>query len=265
MVRRVTALAYTAPMPLTWRVTATVLGVAGLAALAVHRYVLQAMFWRIEPASAGIGLSFATLAIAGLGPLLVYLWLTRRHLRAPATFQRTGDGPAFTVAGSPLPGFLVIMLILQAGNALPAEKVPGTDRIGPPTDPALRALFALLALEVLVALAVLWLPRPGLRLTPAGIAVRNVFRVQEIAWDDLLPGGPQPGRQWMMRLHFRGPGGDPHSCRVALFLLSVNGAFLASVVRHYAERPEHRADIGTEGELERLRSGFGQRVPQPAA
>ncbi|MER7276536.1 PH domain-containing protein [Dactylosporangium sp. NPDC000244] len=253
-------------MPLAYRITATVVGVAGFAALAVHRFVLQAMFWRTEPASTGVWLSSATLGIALLGPLLVYLGLTWRRLRPPAAFQRGAGGAAFTVSGSPaLPGFLAILLMLQAGNALPYEKVPGTDRIGLPADPVLQWFFALPALEVLLALAVLWLPRTALRLTPAGITVRNVSRVQEIAWDDLLPGGPQPGRQWMMRLRFRGPGGDPRSCRVALFLFSVDGAFLASVVRHYAERPEHRADIGTEGELERLRSGFGQRVPQPAA
>ncbi|WP_238007125.1 hypothetical protein KZZ52_37215 [Dactylosporangium sp. AC04546] len=251
-------------MSLAWRLTATVVAVAGFAGLVVYRFVLQAMFWRIEPASTGTWVGMATFAVALFGPFLGYLWLTRRLLRAPATFQRADDGAAFTVTGSPvLPGFLAIVLMLQAGAAVPYEKVPGTDRIGLPADPALQAFIALPALLVLVALAVLWLPGAGLRLSPAGITVRHAFRAHEIGWDALLPGGPAPVRRWTMRLRYRGPGGDPRSCSVPAFWLSVDGIFLATVVRHYAERPEHRAAIGTEVELDRLRSGFRRRASQP--
>jgi hypothetical protein len=251
-------------MSLAWRVTATVVAVAGLAALMVHRLVLQSMFWRIEPTSRGTWASFATFGIAMLGPPLGYLWLTRRLLRAPTTFQRADDGAAFAVDGSPVkPGFLAIVLMLLAGNVVPYEKVPNTDRIGLPADPILQGFIALPVLLALVALAVLWLPDAGLRLTPTGITVRHAFRSHEIHWDDLLPGGPHPGR-WTMRLLHRGPDGDPRSCRVPVFRLYVDGVFLATVARHYAERREHRADIGTQTELDRLRTDLQHRAPQPA-
>jgi len=259
------AVAYALVMSLAWKVTATVVAVAGFAALVVDRLVLQSMFWRIEPASTGTWASFAAFGTAMLGPPLGYLWLTRRLPRAPATFQRADDGAAFAVTGSPVqPGFLAIALMLLAGNVVPYEKVPDTDRIGLPADPILQGFVALPVLLVLAALAVLWLPDAGLRLTPAGITVRHAFRGHEIRWDGLLPGGPHPGR-WTMRLLHRGPDGDPRPCRVPAFRLYVDGVFLATVVRHYAERPAHRADIGTQTELDRLRTPFQHRAPQPAS
>jgi len=45
--------------------------------------------------------------------------------------------------------------------------------------------------------------------------------------------------------------------------------FLATVIRHYAEQPRHRDDIGTLTELERLTTGYaawrGQSAAEPAA
>lgn len=257
---------YDPAMSLGWRVTATVVALTGLVAVVVYKFVLLAMYWRIEPASTRAWANLGTVGIAVLGPLLVYLWLTRRLLRAPAAFQRAGDGAAFVVPGSPVqPGFLAVALMGQAATTLPYERVPGTDRIGLPVDPGLQVLSAFSALMVVAALALLWLPSPELRLAPAGITVRNAFRTHDIRWDDLLPGGPHQG-QWTIRLLHRGPDGKPGSRRIAVFRLHINAVFLATVLRHYAERPEHRADIGTPMELERLRTGFERwRRPAPAA
>jgi hypothetical protein len=246
-------------MSLAWRVTGTVVAVTAFVAVVVHRFVLQAMFWRIEPASTRTLVSLATYLVAGVGPLLVYVWLTRRMLRTPATFQRDGDGAAFTVPGSPVqPGFLAMALMVLAANTLPYEPVPGTDRIGLPADPVLQGFIALPALLFLAALAVLWLPGARLRLTPTGIAVGHAFGTHDVRWEDLLPGGPHPGR-WTIRLLHRGPQDEPRRCRIAVFRLYVDAVFLATVVRHYAERPDHRADIGTQSELDRLRTGFQRR------
>ena len=237
-------------MSLAWRVTATVLAVAGFATVVVPKFVLQEMF----PAADRTWLGLAAYGLAVLVPLLVYLWLTRRLLRVPATFQRE-DG-AFIVPGSPVwPGFLAIALMVQAANTVPYEGVPGTDRIGLPTDPVLQGFIALPALMVVAALALLWLPGAGLRLTPTGTTVRHAFRTCELRWDDLLPGGPHPGR-WTIRLLRRGPDGKPLPCRIPVFRLHINSVFLAGVVRHYAEHPEHRPDIGTQAELDRLQAGF---------
>lgn len=252
-------------MSLAWRVTATVVALTGLVAVGVYKFVLLAMFWRIEPASTGTWVNFGTVGVAMFGPLLVYLWLTRRLLSAPATFHRAGDGTAFVVPGSPVqPGFLAIMLMVQAASTLPYEGVPGTDRIGLPADPGLQALMAFPALMVVAAFALLWLPGPELRLTPAGITVRNAFRPHTIRWDDLLPGGPHPGR-WTIRLLHRSPDGKTGSSRITVFRLHINAVFLATVLRHYAERPEHRAGIGTQAEHDRLETGFQQWKARPVA
>ncbi|GAA3452144.1 hypothetical protein [Dactylosporangium matsuzakiense] len=246
-------------MPFAWKITVTGLGLGGFAALAVRTLVLQAMFWRMEPAWTGVLLSFGTGLIVMVGVPTAFAVLVRRWLRPPATFTRAGDGAAFVVPGSPVgPGFQAILLMLVASYAVPFEKVPGTDRIGLPGDPALPWLLALPALPILVALAIVWLPGTGLRLTPAGITVRRPLRTWEIGWDELLPGGPHPARRWSMRLLYRGPGARPRSCRVPMSGLAVDAVFLATVVRHYAERAEHRAGIGTEAELERLRAGFAR-------
>jgi hypothetical protein len=250
-------------MSLAWRVTATAVALAGLVAVGVYKFVLLAMYWRIEPASTGTWVNIGTVVVAMFGPLLVYLWLTRRLLRAPATFHRGRDEVAFVVSGSPAqPGFLAITLMVQAANTLPMERVPGTDRIGLPVDPGLQALMAVPALMVIAAFALLWLPGPELRLTPAGITMRNAFRTHHIRWDDLLPGGPHPG-QWTIRLLHSGPDGKTGSNRITVFRLHINAVFLATVLRHYAERPEHRAEIGTQAERDRLETGFQQWKAQP--
>jgi hypothetical protein len=201
-------------------------------------------------------LTAGTFVFNMLAPVVVYLLLTRRRLRAPAAFQRPDDA-TFTAAGSPAAvGILGIMLMLQAGNLVPFDRIPGTDRIGLPTDPALLALIALPVALVAAAFAVLWLPGPAVRLTPAGFAWRSAVRWHMVSWDDLLTGGPAPVRGWRMRLEHRGPDGAPARSLAPAALLYVDSVFIATVVRHYAEHPEHRADIGTRTELDRLEAGY---------
>ena len=51
-------------------------------------------------------------------------------------------------------------------------------------------------------------------------------------------------------------GGRPKRCELPMFRLRIDAAFLATVVRHYAERPEHRAAMGSQDELDRLESAY---------
>ncbi len=51
-------------------------------------------------------------------------------------------------------------------------------------------------------------------------------------------------------------GGRPKVCCLSLWFPRVDRVFLATVMRHYAERPEHRRDIGTPAERDRLSAGF---------
>ncbi len=259
-------------MPLSGRISATLVAVATLAGLATHRYVLTARFWSVEPAALGTWASAGVYFLAALGPLLVSLWLMRRHLRRPATFQRSVDGTAFVVPASPVAATLNAMwLVLVASQALPYERAPGADRIVLATDPVLRyGLGGIAVVTVALALAVIWLPAPAVRLTPAGITVRRFLRHRDVDWEDLLPGGPHPVWHVRMRLLHRTAAGRVQRCVVPTHRLAVDPAFLASGVRHYAERPEHRAAIGTPAELERLEDAYTawratpKRVLRPA-
>lgn len=245
-------------MPLAGRITATLVAVTTLAGMATYRYVLIARFWQVEPTALGVWLSGGVYFLAALGPGLLYMWLHRRQLRRPATFRQPVDGTAFEAPGSPIAtGLLAVWLIALAGHALPYERAADADRIIFATDPGLRyGLGGIAAVLVGIALASIWLPAPVVRLTPAGITVRGVLRSRDIAWADLLPGGPHPTLRLRMRLLHHVAGGRVRRLQVAVYRLAVDRVFLATVVRHYAEHPEHRAAIGTLTELERLENAF---------
>ena len=59
---------------------------------------------------------------------------------------------------------------------------------GKSTGPALRTAdqWAMLGLAVLLACAILLLPRPRLRVGPAGLGVRNVVEERVIPWSDVV-------------------------------------------------------------------------------
>lgn len=253
------------------RVVASALAVAAFAIAVVHKFVLQPLFWRVEPLALGFALLLVTLLLVAAGPPLVYLALTRRLRRRPAWFTVSTDGPAFVVPASPLyPGLAAVMLMWMAGNQVPAERVPDTDRMRLSTIPWMVPVSAAFVLVLTgVAVAYLCLVRLTLILTPIGVTVRWALRSQEIRWQDLLPGGPLvPGRRdWTMPLWHGRAGARPKCLKVPLGLLYIDRVFLATVIRHYTEHPEHRGAIGSHAELERLETGFAAwRLPegQPA-
>lgn len=51
-------------------------------------------------------------------------------------------------------------------------------------------------LAVLIALAVLLLTRPRVRVGPAGVAVRNVLEEKLIPWQDIVDVSFPPGKRW---------------------------------------------------------------------
>jgi hypothetical protein len=248
-----------------WRIAATLAAAVTAGVVVTNKVLLQPLYWRIQPESLGLWIGAAAYLLAPAVPALLYLWWVRRSMRTPATFQVAADGPAFVVPGSPVfPGLVACALMLQAGNLLPYERVPDTDRVQLSQDIELLAPFAgLAALMAAVALALIWLPAPSVRLTPDGIAVRQPLRARAVRWEELLPGGPHPAGRWSMRLLYDVDGRRRH-CAVPVYRLRADAVYLASVVRHYAERPEHRAAIGTRDELDRLASAYAAWRTAPA-
>ncbi len=74
----------------------------------------------------------------------------------------------------------VLMVLAGVGVALTLK--------GKSTGPALRTAdqWAMLALSVVLAGAILLLTRPRLRVGPAGLAVRNVLEERIIPWQDVV-------------------------------------------------------------------------------
>ncbi|MFF5233500.1 hypothetical protein [Dactylosporangium sp. NPDC000521] len=68
-----------------------------------------------------------------------------------------------------------------------------------------------------------------------------------------------------MRLLYKDTAGNLERCTVPMFRLHVDAIFTATVIRHHAERPEHRAAIGTQDEPDRLESAYNawRSAPKP--
>jgi hypothetical protein len=120
-----------------------------------------------------------------------------------------------------------------------------------------------MVLMIAIAVLYLWLPRPSVTLTPSGVTARSILHRHDIPWPELLHGGPLvPGRHDLtMPLVYHHTNGPPRTLHVVLRQLHVDRVFLATVIRHYIEYPDHRRDIGAQAELERLETGFAAWRP----
>ncbi|MET7422969.1 hypothetical protein [Dactylosporangium sp. NPDC005555] len=243
-------------MSLRWRVTATFVALGGLAGFVVQKFVLQPLTFRIEPVWLSLAAALLALGLFAAAPFLLFRWLTRGLRPRPATFAVTGG--AFVAPVSPEHfGLQAIGAALVAGQLLPVERMPDTDRVRLSTLPGFVEIAMTMTVVLMVlGLAILWLSRPEVTLTPAGITLRQLPRSRTVAWDDLLPGGPHTPTGQTMRLLRRTPAGRPKRLAVLVGRSHIDRAFLSSVIRHYVERPEHRADIGTPEELDRLEAAY---------
>ncbi|GAA1628530.1 hypothetical protein [Catellatospora bangladeshensis] len=194
------------------------------------------------------------LGLAVLVPVGGYHLVIRRYAQPPATFTATPDG--FVAPTAPQGGHRAILAGFVLGGIPVTEAGPG-GRV-PVTDPALLGMSAVLAAACL-ALAVWALRRgPRVRLTPAGVEVR-LLRTRRYGWDTLAPGGPPTPAPKQRELALAvGRADGSYQMKIVSFREAyVDGAFLAAAIRHYVEDPTHRAAIGTEAELHRLREALG--------
>ncbi|WP_344616955.1 hypothetical protein [Dactylosporangium salmoneum] len=241
------------------RVLATVLGAGAFGAGVFDSFVLQPLSWRIEPRGLGVALGLLGLLVSLGGAPLLFLLLTRRLRHRPAAFG-VGPDAGFTVAtASRYPAATGVLLLMAAGTQVLAERVPDTDQVRPTA--LFGSAWASGALAVTLAglgLAYIWLLRYRLTLTPDGITAHTMLGSCRVPWAQLGPGGPLvPGRRARtMPVRYRRSDGRTRTLRLSPYYLAVDPAFLAPVIRHYGEQPQHRARIGTCQELERLQAGF---------
>lgn len=215
-------------------------------------------FW-IEPLSWRLSflpgfLLYATSAGAALaGPLIAFTRLCRRPRPRPRELLIGPDRlrPSFVAATSPWTvGPFTIMLMFLAGNGLVTDRSPdGTVWV----SSWLQTVFAVGAVFAIAGWT-LW-RGPRVELRPGGLLVRTL-RTHNVRWDALLASGPpapvERPRQISLLVRRQPPEYGAYVVRILHRWLAVDAAFLAGAIRHYIDHPEHRADIGTPAELDRL-------------
>ncbi|MEU7999577.1 hypothetical protein AB0B66_00165 [Catellatospora sp. NPDC049111] len=203
-----------------------------------------------------------TIAVLGLtllgqlAPIGGYLLVVMRGRPIPASFVATGDG--FVAPASPVIGLLVVMAWTGAGGSSSLARVLGVgERAASGLDLATAGVF--LALAVISGGWVL-LHGPAVTLTPAGIEFRNMWRTGRVTWAEQAADALGTTATRLV-LAVPRAGGQPRQLRIAKNFVHVAETFLTRASRHYAEHPEHRAAIGTEAELARLRAALSVGGP----
>jgi hypothetical protein len=96
---------------------------------------------------------------------------------------------------------------------------------------------------------------PRVELRPGGLLVRTL-RTHNVRWEALLASGPpapvEKPRQISLLVRRQPPEYGAYVVRILHRWLAVDAGFLAGAIRHYVDHPEHRADIGTPAEFDRL-------------
>ncbi|MET7709318.1 hypothetical protein [Micromonospora sp. NPDC005413] len=220
------------------------------------------MTWRIDPIGVAFLVWAAVLAACFLVPWAGHALLTRGVRQRPATWEVAVGTESFVASASPrgMSPWSILLGWLAAGGVL-TERVPGEDRLRLAEIPGNIALsIAIPAVVLAGTAAVLLLNRPRLTLNRDGITKQGRIRRTFLRWDRLLPGGPPAPRRSGANLTLMRqpatPGGPPVPSPLPTGPLHVDPTFLADTIRHYVEHPEHRSAIGTQHELDRLRTAL---------
>ncbi|HEU4423114.1 MAG TPA: hypothetical protein VFR67_11330 [Pilimelia sp.] len=231
---------------------------AGSGALAVVLRLAVIFWWQPVawhmPSSLGLVTTLAVTFVAVAVPLAAYVRQVRRHRGLPRTLLIGRGSPAYAVPTSPWVGcYLVMGMAIAAGTVATVRTGDGGVDLAD-----MGWLPAVLVAEALL-MAAIWpvLRGPGLELVPEGVVVRG-WRSgptgRTIPWDTVVPGSvPAPShRAWRVRLPLRPVHHSLRTVPVGVGWRWVDPVFLLGAIQHYAEHAEHRAAIGTPGELERL-------------
>ncbi|MEU7821049.1 hypothetical protein [Catellatospora sp. NPDC049133] len=200
------------------------------------------------PASLLVGFLLPMLAALVL-PYATYEWFAHRHRHRPASFLVRDGG--FTAPVSALAGRRIIMFGMLA-FAVPVTE-SGDHGRQLLTDDTLLPLGVMLLLVGGTVVIDALRPGPVVRLTPDHLALGG-WRHRQVRWEAIIRGdelSPAPGGTTFY-LREALPGRVQwHNLPVELS--HVDTPFLVAAVHHYTFHPEHRAAVGTEAELARLR------------
>jgi hypothetical protein len=193
--------------------------------------------------------------------VLLYIWVLAPLRRRPASLAVDAAGSRFVAPASPYyQGWLAVTLMWIGAGLVMTERVPNGDHMRVAQLPgAIPASVTAVTLTVGLAAVLLVGNRPRVILEPAGLTIRRLRRRSEINWDELAPGGPLPPTRRgtsQITLYRKPPrpGTVPPAEKMPIGWLQVSPEFLTAVIRHYVEQPEQRNGIGTEAELDRLRT-----------
>ena len=219
----------------------------------------QPVAWHM-PSWLGLVTTLAVTLLAVAAPLAAYARLVRRHRPLPRTFLIRSGSPAYAVPPSPWFGcYLVMGLAIAAGTVATVRTGDGgVDLADVGWLPAVLVTEAVLMVAIWPALR-----GPGLELTPEGIILRE-WRSgptgRTIPWDAVMAESvPAPSHPaWQVRLPLRPVHHGLRTVRLIVGWLWIDPMFLLGAIQHYAEHPEHRAAIGTPGELEWLRQELAE-------
>lgn len=242
------------------------LAAAAFALLAFVLRLTTPYWWELTPLDGldlpgVVLLDFAVfLAVTAGLPFACYRLLLRGFGEPPTTFTVSTAG--FTAPASPENGYQLILWGFLVGGFPLTEQAAGGGRIVAVDSFDLAAgALALIALAVSVG-RMCW-RGPQLTLTPDHLEIR-IWRTRRIEWARLAPGGPVPPEPGMrLGLLVARPDGRYELDLVRHRRLHVDVVFLAAAVRHYADHVEHRAAIGTEPELRRLREALARKDAHP--
>lgn len=234
--------------------TALLLGLGAFALRVVVEFGIEPMSWRLSFAPAFA--VYAAGAVTALAvPLFAFTRLCPRPRPAPRTLLLGPDRgrAAFVAPTSPwVVGPFVIMLMFLAGNGLATDRAPDGQVSISPAGWA-QTLVTVAVIFTVAGWALFRGPRVELR--PDGLLVRTVG-TRLVRWESMLASGPpapvEKPRQISLLVRRQPPDYGAYVVRILHRWLAVDAAFLAGTIRHYFDNPQHRADIGTREELDRL-------------
>jgi hypothetical protein len=217
----------------------------------------------------------AELAMIWGVPMLIAVWFWLKSLRIgnlpkPAVFAISTNATGAAFVAGPASTYLAAFSCFQVGLGLFLTGVDLRAAARDPSTPTL-AMFAgpivLIVIPTLSWFVALFRNSVRTELRASGLVVREPFSHVAIPWesmgDQLIP---LPGRGETTKIRIKQPQlaqgrglarRHPRRIKLPHQLIDVHPDYLVAAINHYLQHPEHRSQIGTASENERLRQAIG--------